>query len=190
MSDDDFSNIGPAWINNLRWDIEENTAQPEDVELLMRYYCHLYQSPDGIPPNILREVCRLINQVFEEYLNRKKNKQLSGVLEAAFGLTGKQGKNRKLEKRNEDIATDIARYRLSGESVTDAVAAVCVRDDLGDSTIHEAWGKYKDTAYMRAQLEYKQSGESLSDEQWKVMEKDLGKKIKQISDKVFGSSRK
>ena len=188
-SEDEFSNIGPAWINNLRWEIEEKTAQPEDVELLMRYYCHLYQSPDGIPPKILRAVCGLINQVFDDYLHRKMKKQRSGVLEAAFGLTRKQG-DRNLEKRNEDIATDIARYRLSGYSVTDAVEAVSgERDELSHSTINEAWRKHKDMAYLRVRLEYKQNGKSLSDEQMKVMVKDL-KKLKQFSNKVFGSSRK
>jgi hypothetical protein len=111
-SEDEFSNIGPAWINNLRWDIEEKTAQPEDVELFMRYCCHLYQlyqSPDGIPPKVLSEVLRLIDQVFGEYLERKKKNQFSGAFEAAFGLTRKQG-NRNLEKRNENFATYIARW--------------------------------------------------------------------------------
>lgn len=42
MNDDRFASIGPAWINNLRWDIEEKTAQKEDVELMMSYYCHLF----------------------------------------------------------------------------------------------------------------------------------------------------
>jgi hypothetical protein len=188
-SEDEFSNIGPAWINRLRWDIEEKTAQPEDVEKFIRYYCHLYQSPDGIPPKVLREVCRLINQVFDEYLHRKMKKQRSGVLEAAFGLTRKQG-DRNLEKRNEDIATDIARYRLSGYSVTDAVEAVSgERNEMSHSTINEAWRKHKYMAYRRMKLEYKQSGESLSDEQWKIMERDL-RKLKQISEEIFGSSRK
>ena len=188
-SEEEFSKIGPGWINNLRWDIEEKTAQPEDVELFMRYYCHLYQSPDGIPLEDLREVLRLINQVFDEYLNRKKNKQLKGALDAAFGLTRKQG-DRNLEKRNEDIATDIARYRLRGKSVIDAVEMVSgERDELGHSTINEVWRKHKYLAYRRMLLEYKQSGKSLSDEQWGVMERDLSKS-NQIFEEIFGSSRK
>ena len=195
-SEDEFSNIGPAWINNLRWDIEERTAQPEDVELFMRYYCHLYQSSDYIPADVLSVVLRLINQVFDKYLYLKEEKgQLSGVFEAAFGLTGKQGV-RNLEKRDEDIATDIARYRLSGESVIDAVEAVLgERDELGHSTIkghstiNKAWRKHKYMAYRRLLLEYKQSGESLSDEQSKVVERDL-RKSNQIFEEIFGSSRK
>lgn len=127
--------------------------------------------------------------MFGEYLDRKKKKQVSGVLEAAFGLTRKQG-DRNLEKRNVKIATQIARYRLKGESVTDAVEAVSgEEDELSHSTINEAWRKHKDIAYCRVQLEYKYRGESLSDKQIKVMAKDL-RKLKQISEEIFGSSRK
>jgi ABC-type phosphate transport system auxiliary subunit len=188
-SEDEFENIGPGWIHNLRCDIKENTAQPDDVELLMRYYCHVYQSPDDIPPKVLHQVLQLINQVFDEYLNRKKNKQCSGAIEAAFGLTRKQG-DRNLEKRNIDIATDIAKYRLKGESVTDAVEAVSgERDELSHSTINEAWRKYKDRAYIRVQLEYKYSGESLSEKQLKTMERDL-KKLNRALKEILGSSRK
>jgi len=83
-----MSGLGPAWINNLRWDIEEKTVQPEDVELLMEYYCHLYESDEGIPLDILREIIRLINQAFGEYLERK---HITGALKTAFGFKGKQG---------------------------------------------------------------------------------------------------
>ena len=101
-SEDEFDNISPWWISNLSCNIEEKTAQPEDVELLMRYYCHLYESPDDFNPKVLREVLRLINQVFAEYLNRKYiKKQESGALDAAFGLTGIQGKQPKLQERDE-----------------------------------------------------------------------------------------
>ena len=49
MEEDEFANIGPSWIGNLAFDIRDNTAQPDDVELMMAYYCHLYQSSEGIP---------------------------------------------------------------------------------------------------------------------------------------------
>jgi hypothetical protein len=84
-----FAYLSYSWIDNLRWDIKEKTAQPEDVELMMEFFCYLYQSDEGIPTKILREYSRLFNQVFSEYLNRLKRNQLSGALEAAFGLTGK-----------------------------------------------------------------------------------------------------
>ena len=53
MEEDEFANIGPSWIGNLAFDIRDNTAQPDDVELMMAYYCHLYQSSEGIPPKTL-----------------------------------------------------------------------------------------------------------------------------------------
>jgi hypothetical protein len=128
--------------------------------------------------------------VFARYLYLKEEEgQLSGVFEAAFGLTGKQG-DRNLKKRDEKIATDIARYRLRGESVINAVEMVSgERDELGHSTINKAWRKHKYMAYRRMKLEYKQSGESLSDDQWKIMERDL-RKSNQISEEIFGPSRK
>jgi len=186
MSADKFMNVDPAWINNLRCDIDENIAQPEDVQLFMEYYCHLYQSSEGIPIEILREILKLIDQAFNKYLDRK---QFNGALEAAFGLTGKQG-DRKLGRRNEDMATDVAKFRLQGKSVTEAVEEVSgQRDNLSHSIINKAWRKHKETAYIRAQIEYGARGKSLSAKQYKIVRKDL-KKIKQRSEELFSSSKK
>ena len=99
-------------------------------------------------------------------------------LVAAVGDTRKQG-NRNLGRRDEDMATDVAKFRLQGKSVTEAVAEVSgQRDGLSHSTINEAWRKYKDTAYIRAQIENGARGKKLSKKQFKIMLKDL-KKIKQ-----------
>lgn len=172
MNQEKFENLGPDWINNLRCDIDNNTAQPEDVQLFMEYYCHMYQSSEGIPLKTLREILKLISQSFNTYLDRK---QFDGALEAAFGFTRKQG-DRKLGRRNEDIATDVAKYRLQGKSLTEAVAEVSdQRDNLSHSAINEAWRKFKVTAYIRAQIEYGVKGKSLSTKQHKMMQKDLKK---------------
>ena len=172
MNQKKFENLGPAWINNLRCDIDKNTAQPEDVQLLMEYYCHMYQSSEDFPRKTLREILKLINQSFNKYLDRK---QYDGALETAFGVTRKQG-DRKLGRRDEDIATDVARCRLQKKSLTEAVAEVSdQRDSLSHSTINEAWRKFKETAYIRAQIEYGVKGKSLSTKQHKIMKKDLKK---------------
>ena len=173
MNQEKFENLGPAWISNLRCDIDKNTAQPKDVQLFMEYYCHMYQSSEGIPLKTLREILKLISQSFNKYLDRK---QFDGALEAAFGFTRKQG-DRKLGRRNEDIATDVAKYRLQGKSLTEAVAeASDQRDNLSHTTINEAWRKFKETAYIRAQIEYGAKGKSLSTKQYKMMQKDLKNK--------------
>jgi len=172
MNEERFENLDPAWINNLRRDIDDEKARPEDVQLFMEYYCHLYQSNEGIPLKALREILKLIDQSFNKYLERKK---FSGALEAAFGFTGKQG-DRKLGRRDEDIATDVAKYRLQGKSVADAVNEVSgERDDLSHEAIEKAWSKYKETAYIRAQIQIGASGKSLSTKQFKKMQKDLKK---------------
>ena len=177
MNQEKFENLSPAWINNLRCDIDENTAQPEDIQLFMEYYCHLYQSSEGIPIKTLHEILKLINQSFNKYLDRK---QFDGALEAAFGFTRKQG-DRKSGRRNEDIATDVAKYRLRGKSLSEAVAEVSEqRGNLSHSTINKAWKKFKETAYIRAQIEYGLKGKSLSTKQHKVMQKDF-KKMQQHS---------
>ena len=172
MNEDRFENLNPAWISNLRRDIDEEKAHPEDVQLFMDYYCHLYKSDEGIPLKTLREILKLIDQSFNKYLKRK---QFSGALEAAFGFTGTQG-DRKLGRRDEDIATDVAKYRLQGKSVTDAVTEVSdERGDLSHEIINKAWSKYKETAYIRAQIQIGASGKSLSTKQFKKMQKDLKK---------------
>jgi hypothetical protein len=173
MNQEKFENLGPAWINNLRCDIDGKTAQPEDVQLFIEYYCHLYQSSEGIPAETLREILKLISQSFNKYLDRK---QFNDSLEAAFGLTGKQG-DRKLGRRNEDIANNVAKYRLRGKSLTDAVTKVSgQRDDLSHSIINKAWRKHKDTAYLKVQIENGAKGKSLSKKQFKIMQKDLKNK--------------
>jgi len=177
MNVDRFSNLGPAWINNLRIDIEEKTAQKEDVELMMEYYNQLYESDEGIPLKELREILRLMNQVFKEYLNRKAKRQFYGSLDAAFGLTRKQG-DRNIEQRNEDLATAVARYRLQQFSVTNAVMKVSAESGLSRTVINEAWRKNKEMAYIRVQLEYRERGKPMSEEKFKIVEKDL-RKIKQ-----------
>ena len=175
MNEERFENLGPDWINNLRRDIDEKTAQPGDVQLFMEYYCHLHQSREGIPKKTLREILKLIDQSFNKYLDRK---QFNGALEVAFGFTRKKG-DRNLGRRNEDIATDVAKYRLQGKSLADAVTEVSgERDDLSHSIINKAWKKFKETAYIRAQIEYGAKGKSLSKKQFKIMQKDL-KKTKQ-----------
>ena len=73
MNDEIFAHLGPAWINNLRCEIEEKTAQPEDVELMMEYFCHLFELDEGIPPKILHQLLLLMNQAFKEYIDRKAN---------------------------------------------------------------------------------------------------------------------
>ena len=172
MNQDKFENLSPAWINDLRCDIDKNTAQPGDIQLFMEYYCHLHQSSEGIPSKTLHEILKLINQSFNKYLDRK---QFDGALEAAFGFTRTQG-DRKPGRRNEDIATDVAKYRLQGKTLTDAVSEVSVqRDDLSLSIINKAWKKYKETAYIRAQIEFGARGNSLSKKQFKKMQKDLKK---------------
>jgi hypothetical protein len=186
MSSDKYKKCGPGWINNLRCDIDENTAQPEDVQLFMEYCCHLYKSSEDVPIETVREILKLINQSFNKYLEQK---QFSGALEAAFGFTGIQG-DRNLGRRNEDIATDVAKYRLKGKSVIEAVTKVSgQRDDLSHSTINEAWSKSKETAYIKAQIEYGVKGKKLSPKQYKIMEKDL-KKIRKRTKKLLSSSKK
>ena len=182
-SEEEFENISPGWINNLRCDIKDKeiAANPDDVELLMRYYCHLYESPDDIPPKVLGEIFKILNHVFSKYLYlREEEGQIAGVFEAAFGLTGRKGVRPSNERRNEEIATDVARYRLSGESVIGAVELVSgERDELSHSVINEAWGKHRDLAYMRMQLEYGYDGKELSEKQLETKEKDL-RKLKKI----------
>ena len=184
MDEDEFENIGPSWINNLVFDIRDNTAQPDDVELMMAYYCHLYQSSEGIPPKTLHQFLRLINQVFGEYLERKANNQFSGALEAAFGLTRKQG-DRNLEKRNEDIATDVARYHIIRRdcSIHNATMKVVKDRDLKKSTIETAWKHHKVMAIIRVRLELKHQGKDFNPGQLKRAHKiidPINRKVQQI----------
>ena len=104
MSDDQFVNCSPGWLRSLSWDIRDRKAAKEDVELTMKYFCHLQQTSQAIP----NELLSLIEQIFSGYFKRK---HFDGELEAAFGFTGKQG-NRKLERRNSDLATDIMRHYI------------------------------------------------------------------------------
>jgi hypothetical protein len=152
--------------------IQSNTAEPEDVELMMKYYCHLYDTKEAIP----RELSGLISRIFEDYLDRKSNKQFYGALEAAFGLTGKQG-NRNTDKRNFDIATDVARHYLSGRTVlvTNAVMKVTAERDLGRTTVTNAWKENKYHAVTRIEQEFKKKRIPISARKQKFVEREKGK---------------
>ena len=165
MDDDRFSHLGPAWINRLRGEIEEKTAQSEDVELMMKSYCHLFESDEGIPPDVLRQFLQLINQVFKEYLDRKANRQFYGALEAAFGLTGKQG-TRKTDQRNENIATDIARYYLRDKSLKFSKSEVGIKYKLGRTTIDIAWKNYGLFGIFNVRHELMKAGKDFTIGQW------------------------
>ena len=185
MSEDRFANLGPAWINNLRCDIEEKTAQPEDVELMMKFYCHMFESDEGIPREMLQEVSALINQVFKEYLDRK---HITGALEKAFGFKGKQG-FQNLYKRNEDIATDVARYYLRRSAIKSAmvegaILKVAKERDLKKSTIEEAWRGHKVEGIVRYRLELKSQGKDFTLGQIKKAQKiinPINRKIQAIT---------
>ena len=165
MDDDSFTNLGHGWINNLRWDIKEKTAQPEDVELMMDYYSYLYESDEGMPPKILHEISKLLNQVFKEYLDRTANNgQLYGALDAAFGFTRKQG-FQNLYKRDEDIATDVARYYLRGNSIRRATLKVSDERQLGRTTIDKAWSLHKMNGIVRVKLELSSQGKQFTPNQ-------------------------
>jgi len=167
LDDDIFENLGPAWINRIRWEIEENNAQLEDVELMMKYFSNLYHSEDGFPHKHLREYLKLFDQVFKEYFNRKSDNQMYGNLDAAFGLTRKQG-DRNLDKRNEDIATDLARHHvLNGDSITNATMKISSECNLKKTTIEKAWKVHKMMAIHRLKIELKNEGRGFTPEQLK-----------------------
>lgn len=180
MNEDKFAKLGPAWINNLRWDIKEKTAQPEDVELMMDYYSYLYESDEGIPTKTLREILKLLNQAFKEYLDRTANNgQFYGALDAAFGFSGKQG-FQNLYNRDEDIATDVARYYLRGFSIKKATLKVGYERELGRTTIDKAWSLHKMDGIVRVQLELKSQGKQFTPNQLKralKIEDQLRKKL-------------
>lgn len=184
MEEDEFENIGPAWINNLRWDIKEKTAQSDDVELMMKYYSHLYQSTEGIPTETLRAFSRLFDQVFEEYFERKEKNQLAGALEAAFGMTRKQG-DRNLDKRNQDIATDVARYHILPRdcSIRNATLKTAKKWKLQKSTVENAWKHHKVIGIVRVRLELKHKSKDFTPEQIKRAEKindPINRKVQQM----------
>ena len=107
------------WAINVISDVQNKTGHRDDVELLMSNFCEIFTSNGDVPIELLE----WIHHAFTNYLKRKDT---NGALEAAFGLTKKQG-YRKLEKRNADIAYKVARYHiLDGSKIRDAVIQVKV----------------------------------------------------------------
>ena len=116
-----------------------------------------------------------ISHAFREYLHRK---HINGALEAAFGLTKKQG-YRKLEKRNKDIAYDVARYYLDGYKIGDSISKVSFERYLSEKTIEDAWRDKNFNALVRIRQELDSQGKDLTQEQYarglKVLERSLQK---------------
>lgn len=167
MDDEQFNKCTRTWINILGLNIGGKAAQVEDVELMLAYFCHLFESNEEIP----REVLSLLNQIFREYLKRKANKQIYGSMDAAFGLTRKQG-DRNLDQKNMAIAADVARHHLGGKSITNSVIKVMSERKLGRTTVYNAWTKNKYSAFRRVENEYRDKGKPITDKQKKLMKKE------------------
>ena len=172
-----FKDCTRTWINILGINIQGNDAQPEDVELMMNYYCHLYDSEDEIP----REILGLINEIFKRYLDRKANKQFYGAMDAAFGFTRKQG-DRNIDGRNMDIAADVARHWMGGKSITNAVIKVTAKRKLGRTTVTNAWNKNKYFALVGVENEYREKQIPINANKKKLIEKEKNKFDKFLQD--------
>ncbi len=170
MDDNRFSNCNRTWINILGLNIGAKTAQVEDVELMLAYFCYLHEHNEEIP----REMLNLLHQIFREYLDRKANNQFYGSMDAAFGLTRKQG-DRNLDKKNMDIAVDVARHHLGGKSITNSVIKVMSERKLGRTTVYNAWTKNKYFAFVSVENEYREKGKPTTDKQKKLMKKEKEK---------------
>ncbi len=184
MNEEYIPEISRASLLRLQLDIQEKKADKEKVEKAMEYYCSLLESKQDVPDELLQ----LIGLIFRRYLGRK---HFHGALEAAFGFTKTQGK-RDTEKRDEDIARDIAHYYLRGMSLTNAKQKV-IEDrskengPVGKSTVEIAWRKHKETGFIRIRLEKRLDGKDLTDKQKSLVEKALKKKKRQLE---HGSQKK
>lgn len=159
------------WAKNVFADVRNKSGRKDDVELLMSYFCEIFSSTGDVPIEMLE----WINHAFSEYLHRK---HINGALEAAFGLTKKQG-YRKLEKRNEDIAYDVARYYLYGYKIGLSISKVSFERNLSVKTIEDAWRGNCINAFTRIRLKLDSQGKDLTQKQYarglKVIERSLQK---------------
>jgi hypothetical protein len=179
MNEEKFAECSDSWLWSLMFDVRDKEANKEDVELAMEYYCHLFETRQQIPYYLLK----LIDSIFRNYLERR---HFNGALESAFGFKGKQGV-RNIGQRNLDIATDVARFHLRGNTIKLSKSKVCDKYKLGTTAVTDAWGYYNMEGIFNVKRELQKAGKDFTKGQLKralKIENQVNRKIQSFLNKT------
>jgi len=146
MEDQSPEILSPVDIFQIVCNIREGTADPNDACRLMRLFCYFvdkeikptkelfgYQ-PDYRPDELVpKELLWHFRDAFEAILDEGKTP------ESALGLARREGRP---AKYNLDIAKELVRLRINGDTYLNAVADISIKLNLGETTIRQAWREY------------------------------------------------
>ena len=158
MDNDDgkllLENLTPANIFNIAWRIREKEHDPQDARRLLYKYCDLFDKGELIPPELLRH----IRDSFSAYLS-------SGCdLQTALGLTPGSKRSGIDDPMAKDIAIDIWKRRLSGESHQVALGHAADVYGWGKTRTSEVWRDHSWDAFFQYRIMLAEEGKKLIDE--------------------------
>lgn len=134
----------PATINHIVCEIREGIAKPDEAKKLLKYYCYLVDNEQEIPYLLTRH----FRDSFTSCLQEEKS------IEAAFGLSRKNGRPKHDEEIRIKMATEVLRSRLFHKLPhQEALSVVSEKFGWGKTVIGEAWQKYKLEAFVSIRIE-------------------------------------
>lgn len=134
--------LSDSKINLIAFDVRDGTASQEDARLLLMEFVESVQD-DRSELRVSRILLEHFRDCFASYLNGERG------IEAALGLARRRsGRPRADDRRHQDIAADVLRERMYGRSLEEAADLVSERYHLRETQVRQAWGRWKQTAFV------------------------------------------
>ena len=114
MSDDNMrpNDLNSIEVNQIAFEIIDQTAKPEDARRLLEHFCNLYDlwGEDKFKADQARQFERLLEHLRDSLGNHLKDKTKS--LESVFGLVRKKGRPKADQEHLLKMALELLKLRL------------------------------------------------------------------------------
>jgi hypothetical protein len=155
--------LTPAAILQVAHEIREGAADPKDARRLIELFCEC--TNDNLPEVLLDH----LRYAFSSYLTDERS------IESALGLVRKVGHPAADEKTRQDMALEILRLRLAGDSYQESQAKVSEQYGWGLTIVGKAWRDNKRAALDLLRLERWEDGRLWKPDEIKRLKKILAK---------------
>lgn len=138
----DKEKLTPGAIAQITGEIQDGNADPEQAIRLLRHFldCTERGRPDQkiLPAHLLEH----FRWAFTKYLRNPEH----GYLERLLGLVRPKKRPRIREARHKEIALEVLRRRLRGDSLAKAAAHVGKTFSIHESKVQDIWAGHKEDA--------------------------------------------
>lgn len=152
----DEERLSEAAIHDLRWDVREGVADPDEVKSLLRMFCRQVADNEAIS----FETRQYLAEAFKAYLDSSK------TIEAALGLVHRPGRPGASKEHKVKMARELLRLRFE-ESLTYTKAVVEVSKTMhaAKRKVEAAWTERNLDAFVLLRLERDQDQRPFTDDE-------------------------